>query len=277
MLSSYRLAKRRLFQYRTIMKIVPVPVRNDNYAYLLIDESSKTAAAIDPYDVAKVTAVAEEQGVNIVAAITTHHHPDHAGGNKEFAAKFPTAPIYGGSKNVLALTHLVKDKDELKVGDHIQVKCLSTPCHTQDSICYYVTDTSSNDHPGGIFTGDTLFIAGCGRFFEGTGSEMVTALDYLGTLPDTTLVYNGHEYTQDSLAFGKHVDPANTGLANLEEIVKNNATRTGITTIGNEKEWNVFMRLDSVAVRKALSASDKTSKSTLMDMLREKKNEFKAT
>jgi hydroxyacylglutathione hydrolase len=64
------------------MKIVPVPVRKDNYAYLLIDQSSKTAAAIDPYDVPKVTAAAEEHGVNIVAAITTHHHFDHAGGNK---------------------------------------------------------------------------------------------------------------------------------------------------------------------------------------------------
>ncbi len=124
---------------------------------------------------------------------------------------------------------------------------------------------------------------------------MVAALEYLGSLPDETLVYNGHEYTQDNLAFGKHVDPANVGLATLEEIVKNNAIRTGITTIGNEKEWNVFMRLDSPAVRydtysrlyatcclwfvtnrKALSASDDTPKITLMDILRAQKNEFKA-
>lgn len=68
-------------QHRT-MKIVPVPVRSDNYAYLLIDETSKTAAAVDPFDVTKVSAAAEEQGVSIVAAITTHHHQDHAGGNK---------------------------------------------------------------------------------------------------------------------------------------------------------------------------------------------------
>jgi len=77
-----RLELHRPFQYRTIMKVVTVPVRKDNYAYLLIDESSKTAAAVDPYDVARVTTAAEEHGVNIVAAITTHHHNDHAGGNK---------------------------------------------------------------------------------------------------------------------------------------------------------------------------------------------------
>lgn len=77
-----RFQRPRPFQHRTIMKVVPVPVRKDNYAYLLIDESSKTAATVDPYDIAKVTAVAKEHGVNIVAAITTHHHHDHAGGNK---------------------------------------------------------------------------------------------------------------------------------------------------------------------------------------------------
>ena len=64
------------------MKVVPVPVRDDNYAYLLIDDASNKAAAIDPYDVPKVQAAAEKAGVEIVAAITTHHHFDHSGGNK---------------------------------------------------------------------------------------------------------------------------------------------------------------------------------------------------
>lgn len=64
------------------MRVVPVPVRQDNYAYLLIDEPSNKAAAIDPYDVGKVSAAADALGVEIVAAITTHHHFDHSGGNK---------------------------------------------------------------------------------------------------------------------------------------------------------------------------------------------------
>lgn len=127
--------------------------------------------------------------------------------------------------------------------------CLATPCHTQDSICYHVTDTSDDKHPGGVFTGDTLFIAGCGRFFEGTGGEMIRALDYLGKLPDKTIVYNGHEYTTGSLAFGRYIDQHNPALARLGEIVQKNDITTGLTTIGDEKEWNVFMRLNSSAVR----------------------------
>jgi hydroxyacylglutathione hydrolase len=64
------------------MKIVPVPVREDNYAYILIDQPSNEAAFIDPFDVPKVTSVAESLGVSVVASITTHHHFDHSGGNK---------------------------------------------------------------------------------------------------------------------------------------------------------------------------------------------------
>ena len=52
---------------------------------------------------------------------------------------------------------------------------------------------------------DTLFIGGCGRFFEGTSEEMINALAYLGSLPDDTVVYNGHEYTSGNVAFGLSV------------------------------------------------------------------------
>lgn len=91
-------------------------------------------------------------------------------------------------------------------------------------------------------------MAGCGRFFEGVGSEMITALDYLGTLPSETIVYNGHEYTTGSLAFGKHIDPTNPAIARLADLAKKNKITTGLTTIGDEKEWNVFMRLNSEPV-----------------------------
>lgn len=63
------------------MKVVPVPVRQDNYAYLLIDDTTNKAAAVDPYDMKKVQAAAEQEGVQIVANLTTHHHHDHSGGN----------------------------------------------------------------------------------------------------------------------------------------------------------------------------------------------------
>lgn len=64
------------------MKVIAIPVRSDNYAYLLVDEESKKAAAVDPYDVQKVVSSAQGLGAEIVACITTHHHDDHCGGNR---------------------------------------------------------------------------------------------------------------------------------------------------------------------------------------------------
>lgn len=81
---------RRHIRLPPAMKIVPVPVREDNYAYLLIDEQSNEAAAIDPYDVSKVSQAATDLGVKIVAGITTHHHFDHSGGNKVFPSTLPS-------------------------------------------------------------------------------------------------------------------------------------------------------------------------------------------
>ncbi|EIN07722.1 hydroxyacylglutathione hydrolase [Punctularia strigosozonata HHB-11173 SS5] len=266
------------------MKVVPVPVRSDNYAYLLIDEAAKKAAAVDPYDVPKVQEAAKKLGVELVGVLTTHHHHDHAGGNEVFSKAYPSAPIYGGSKQVAAVTHVVKDKDEFTIADGIHVKCLATPCHTQDSICYHVTSTSSSPsspsspHPGGVFTGDTLFLAGCGRFFEGTGAEMVRALAYLSsTLPDATVVYNGHEYTKGNVAFARSVDPENEEIARLARLVEESERGevTGKTTIGEEKGWNVFMRLKTEPVLTAMGVTADSPEDVIMDKLRDAKNAFR--
>jgi len=132
---------------------------------------------------------------------------------------------------------------------HDWLRCLATPCHTQDSICYYVTDRSLPGATPVVFTGDTLFVGGCGRFFEGDGAQMHAALTYLGTLPDPTLVYSGHEYTAGNLSFAKSIDPDNKALTRLQELVDSHKVTQGYGTIGDEKEWNVFMRLGTDAVR----------------------------
>jgi len=252
------------------MRVVAVPVRSDNYAYLLIDESTKKAAAVDPFDVPKVKAAAEKEGVELISLLTTHHHPDHSGGNKEFAKAYPTATIYGGSRKSPAVTNIVKDGDTLTIGNDIKVKCMATPCHTQDSICYYVEDSTRDQR--GVFTGDTLFVAGCGRFFEGTAEEMHKSLSYLGTLPDDTTVYVGHEYTKGNLAFGAHVEPGNLSFEPLKKLVKNNEITVGKSTIADEKKWNVFMRLDSPAIQRAVGKTDIIQ---VMDELRDQKNNYR--
>lgn len=70
------------------------------------------------------------------------------------------------------------------------------PCHTTHSCLFYAVDSSQPDAAPVVFTGDTLFIGGCGRFFEGTGEQMDHALNtVIAELPENTLIYPGHEYT----------------------------------------------------------------------------------
>ncbi|KAG1900810.1 beta-lactamase-like protein [Suillus fuscotomentosus] len=265
------------------MRVVPVLVSADNYAYLLIDEPTRKAAVVDVLDVEKVQAVADKEGVSIVAGITTHHHQDHSGGNKAClfltslmywpltVSTYPSIPVYGGF-DVPAKTHLVEDGGEFTVGDNIHVRCLATPCHTKDSICFHATDTSIKSQSGGVFTGDTLFLGGCGRFFEGTAEQMHASLSKLAALPDDTVVYNGHEYTAGNVAFAKTIEPENPAIGRLFKLAQENKVTTGLSTIGDEKEWNVFMRLDKVAIMQATGAE---GPGAVMNKLRELKNNFR--
>jgi hydroxyacylglutathione hydrolase len=158
------------------MHIHPVPVREDNYSYVIIDpQHPKKAVFVDPFSVSACQAKAKELGVEeIVANITTHHHQDHSGGNQDFIKAYPKAKVYGGSSQVPALTDPVKDGDRFPLfeGSSIKVTTKHTPCHTQDSTAFFLEDenqsvTKGSDYARGVFTGDTLFISGCGRFFEG--------------------------------------------------------------------------------------------------------------
>ena len=148
-----------------------------------------------------------------------------------------------------------------------------TPCHTKGHICYYVED-ANREHV--IFTGDTLFQGGCGRFFEGTAEDMYTALcKKLAKIPDDTQVFCGHEYTVNNLAFAHHVEPKNEKIMERLEWAKQRREEhlpTVPSTIGGEKLWNPFMRVGVPAVQK--HATEHTAIAT-MATLRKEKDTFK--
>lgn len=159
-----------------------------------------------------------DQAVQLKCVLTTHHHWDHAGGNQKLVSKFnQPLKVFGGDDRIEALTDKVTDNDVLSLGK-LNIRCLFTPCHTTGHICYYI-ETPSGQRA--VFTGDTLFSGGCGRFFEGTPPQMHTALiGKLSQLPDDTEVYCGHEYTLQNLAFGAHVEPNNEDIKQKIEWAK---------------------------------------------------------
>mmetsp|Transcript_33255 Transcript_33255/g.105281 ORF Transcript_33255/g.105281 Transcript_33255/m.105281 type:complete len:255 (-) Transcript_33255:111-875(-) len=232
------------------MRVVVVPVLSDNYAYLLIDDTSKTAATVDPAEAHLVLAAADELGVRIEAVLTTHHHYDHAGGNKEMAKKVPGLSVYGGSlDNVSACTHPLNHDDTFAVGS-IQVRALHTPGHTRGSISYYCTD---GEQEGVVFTGDTMFVGGCGRIFEGTPQDLYHSLvDVLGKLPETTQVYVGHDYTIRNLEFATYVEKDNKTLQQMLQWAQEQKVQRKFTvpsTLQNEWLINPFMRSGNDAMK----------------------------
>merc|ERR1712202_50841 len=90
------------------------------------------------------------------------------------------------------------------VGHKIQV--LQTPCHTTGSVCYFFPDYSI------VFTGDTIFCGGVGRFFEGTAEGMVAAVKKIQALNDRTQIFPGHECSIANLKFAKFYDCNNQNI-----------------------------------------------------------------
>ncbi|KAI1663040.1 Las1-domain-containing protein [Daldinia decipiens] len=257
------------------MQIQSIPMwtgTSDNYAYLLVDDKSKDAVIIDPAHPEEVTPVLkkaiQDGKINLTAIVNTHHHWDHAGGNDKLKSDLgtPNLPIIGG-KDCQNVTQTPENGKVFKLGS-IDIKGLYTPCHTQDSICWYVKDGDDK----AVFTGDTLFHAGCGRFFEGNAEEMHTALNKtLASLPDDTKVYPGHEYTKSNVKFGVSV-LQNEAIKKLQAFAESNKETQGKFTIGDEKLHNVFMRVEDPEVQKATGKTDPVE---VMDQLRTMKNNFK--
>eukprot|EP00475_Leptophrys_vorax_P029029 TRINITY_DN42331_c0_g1_i1.p1 TRINITY_DN42331_c0_g1~~TRINITY_DN42331_c0_g1_i1.p1 ORF type:complete len:259 (+),score=26.27 TRINITY_DN42331_c0_g1_i1:245-1021(+) len=258
------------------MKVVIVPVLADNYSYLLVDEQSGTAAAVDPADPKLVMNAARHKGVRIVAVLTTHHHRDHSGGNEELHRLLPDVPVYGGCMDsVPACTHELQHGDCFLLGDDaLTVKALHTPGHTNGHICYFVT-ANNGQHDPIIFTGDCLFVGGCGRFFEGSPADMYHSLcRVLKMLPPATKIYCGHEYTVKNLKFALWMEPGNPAAQDKFHWAmerRKNKLPTVPSTLAQELKYNPFMRVELPSLQ---AATGKEAPEDVMAEIRARKDVF---
>ncbi|XP_036134467.1 hydroxyacylglutathione hydrolase, mitochondrial isoform X4 [Molossus molossus] len=230
-----------------VMKVELLPALTDNYMYLIIDDDTKEAAIVDPVQPQKVGGCRNGKKAWREADYSAHHPPSLVGS--------------------------------------LNVKCLSTPCHTSGHICYFVSKPGSSEPPA-VFTalllhgcplsGDTLFVAGCGKFYEGTADEMYKALiEVLGRLPPDTRVYCGHEYTINNLKFARHVEPSNTAIQEKLAWAKekyNIGEPTVPSTLAEEFTYNPFMRVREKTVQQHAGETDPV---TTMRAIRKEKDNFK--
>lgn len=206
--------------------------------------------------------------LKLKSIVNTHHHWDHAGGNSKILSRLTEkVPVVGG-KDCQDVSETPADRSKFLIGKGIEVTALHTPCHTQDSICWFMEDRGKNERA--VFTGDTLFIGGCGKFFEGTPAEMHMALNKtLASLPDDTKIFPGHEYTKTNVKFLIKVAPDDVAIQRLETLANDNKETPGLSTIGDEKKHNLFMRVNTDEMRKATGKEDPID---VMGALREMKN-----
>lgn len=233
------------------MKIVTLPCSFDNYGYLIVCEETGEAAIVDPAEYYPISCEIESSGVQLRAVYCTHHHADHIGGLEELLTEFPGLKVYGhesDKRRIAGLNTPLADGDKVSVGN-IEGQVIHTPGHTAGSVCYQFGNN--------VFTGDTLFGAGCGRLFEGSPAQMYVALNKkIAAMAPGTNLYFGHEYTVHNLKFAQFVDPHNETLRQrVEEVaaLRGQGRFTTPSTVAAERATNPFLRCEEQGVVKTIA------------------------
>ena len=226
------------------MRIEIIPCLQDNYSYLIIDESNNSACVIDPSEADPIISFVENNNIKLQYILNTHHHFDHIGGNKELKERYNSVVVgyKHDAKRIPEISILVEDNQIWKE-DNFQAKIIHIPGHTTGHIGFYFFNEKI------IFTGDTLFSLGCGKIFEGTYKQMFESLSKIKNLPDDTKIYCGHEYTLQNSNFCITHDPKNLNLQNKITKIKEklNYNKPTIPSIlKDEKECNIFLRAKNV-------------------------------
>ncbi|MDJ0929156.1 MAG: hydroxyacylglutathione hydrolase [Gammaproteobacteria bacterium] len=223
----------------------------DNYCYLVHDTDSGLTGVVDTPAVAAIMQALDETGWRLDFILNTHHHWDHAGGNLELKQQTGCKVVgpRADAGRIPGIDIEVGEGDVFELGSSGAI-VYDTPGHTSGHIVYHFTDA------GVAFVGDTLFSLGCGRLFEGTAGQMWASLSKLrDRLPDETLIYCAHEYTQGNARFALTVEPDNPDLqARARQIdeLRDRGEPTVPSTMGAEKAANPFLRPDSPALQATL-------------------------
>jgi hydroxyacylglutathione hydrolase len=216
-----------------------------NFQYLVACSQTGEALVIDPLDARQCLDAARERGFGITQVLNTHEHLDHTAGNAEVVAATRAKVLShaGAARTIGGVDRGLARGDVIKVGRTVELEVLDTPGHTRTHVCLL----AHGDAPA-LFCGDTLFNAGAGNCHNGGDPNVLyqTFVDQLAKLPETTRVYPGHEYMARNLAFTLDREPGNADAARaLATARAHEAAAARITTLGEEKRVNAFLRLSN--------------------------------
>ena len=224
------------------MKIIPIPCLNDNYAYIVQDNITKTVGVVDPSEAKPIINYLKKEKLELNYILNTHHHFDHIGGNIELQKLYKSKVIgFKDDKHrIPGINITLNDGEKFKFGKS-QIKVIHIPGHTSGHICFFFEKEKI------AFTGDTLFSLGCGRIFEGDHEQMLLSLNKIKKLPIETKIYCGHEYTLKNAKFCMKYDEKNLDLINqfkkIQELRSKNLP-TVPSILEQELKSNIFLRCD---------------------------------
>ncbi|HBB66399.1 MAG: hypothetical protein A2X28_06890 [Elusimicrobia bacterium GWA2_56_46] len=197
----------------------------DNFSYIVWDKGLKEAAVIDPaWQPETVEEFLRKEKLSVRLLLLTHAHPDHANAARYFLGKDKGLALTVHKEDTFLLEPgigpltLLAGDEELEIG-RVKIEVIHTPGHTPGSVCYLAE--------GAVFSGDTLFVGACGRA-DLPGSDpraLRRSLLKLAALPDGTELYPGHSYNGDT------------------------------STIGAQKEYNIYMKLAAKSEAEFLKAA----------------------
>jgi len=219
------------------------PLRNFNY--LIACSQTGEALVVDPLDAEQCLCAARERGFTITQVLNTHEHPDHTMGNAGVVAatRAKVMAHAAAASTIGGVDRGLGRGDVVKVGRTVELEVLDTPGHTRSHLCLL----ARVDSPA-LFCGDTLFNAGAGNCHNGGDPELLyeTFVNQLAKLDDATRVYPGHEYMARNLAFTLDREPGNAEALKLLAAARaHDPDATRVTTLGEEKRVNAFLRLQN--------------------------------
>jgi len=228
-----------------MLEVCAIRALADNYIWALCN--GRAAVVVDPGEALPVLEFLEARGLELQGILVTHHHYDHTGGIAELVSEYDV-PVYGPvNPSIKTLTHQLQEGASIEVLA-TEFTVLEIPGHTLDHIAFY--------SKGLVFTGDTLFVGGCGRVFEGTYTQMFNSLKKLSKLPKETAIYCGHEYSLANLRFASLIEPTNQGIHNLIDTFEAKLASkvpTVPSKLSTELQVNPFLRCNIAAVRRKIA------------------------
>lgn len=233
-----------------------IPAFNDNYLWALVEESSRRCLVVDPGCPSSVQSFLDEHELSLSAILLTHHHADHIGGVETLLRRYPTPhpiPVLGTHTGRIPQVNTPVRGGTSIILEGLPIAVLDVPGHTKDHLAY--TATPSPQSQQWLFCGDTLFSGGCGRLFEGTAEQMFNSLQQLKQLPDNTLVFCAHEYTESNLKFALAQQPNNAAIQTHLAWVSTQREQdlsTLPSSIGLEKTINLFLQAETAHAFKHL-------------------------